>query len=80
MKGDNGQIVCLGSGRWLSGVSVFERPIPRGRISARRAATLAYITSLLLRSLPAIDRDRLTGISAAFKAQSKSTGNADAGR
>lgn len=29
-----------------------------GRISPRRASTLAYISSLLLRSLPAIDSDR----------------------
>ncbi len=29
-----------------------------GRISPRRASTMAYISSLLLRSLPAIDNDR----------------------
>jgi hypothetical protein len=29
-----------------------------GRISPRRASTLAYISSLLMRSLPAIDSDR----------------------
>jgi hypothetical protein len=31
--------------------------LARGRISPRRASTLAYISSLLLRTLPAIDAD-----------------------
>jgi hypothetical protein len=32
--------------------------LAQGRISPRRAAVLAYISSLLLRTLPAIDKDR----------------------
>ena len=32
--------------------------LAQGRISPRRAATLAYISNLLLRTLPAIDADR----------------------
>jgi hypothetical protein len=36
--------------------------LARDRISARRAATLAYISSLLLRTLPAIDLDSAKGI------------------
>jgi hypothetical protein len=36
--------------------------LARARISARRAATLAYISSLLLRTLPAIDNDIANGI------------------
>ncbi|HUL16896.1 MAG TPA: hypothetical protein VLV88_12930 [Terriglobales bacterium] len=40
-----------------------------GHISARRAAVLAYISNLLLRTLPAIDHDRHAGIQvpAAFR-------------
>lgn len=34
----------------------------QNRISTRRAAVLAYIGSLLLRTLPAIDADRAAGI------------------
>jgi hypothetical protein len=34
----------------------------QNRISSRRAAVLAYIGSLLLRTLPAIDADRAAGI------------------
>jgi hypothetical protein len=36
--------------------------LARDRISARRASTLAYISSLLLRTLPAIDRDQSLGV------------------
>ena len=36
--------------------------LARDRISARRASTLAYISSLLLRTLPAIDHDTDRGI------------------
>jgi hypothetical protein len=36
--------------------------LARDRISARRASTLAYISSLLLRTLPAIDSDSAKGI------------------
>jgi hypothetical protein len=36
--------------------------LARDRISARRASTLAYISSLLLRTLPAIDDDTARGI------------------
>ena len=36
--------------------------LARDRISARRASTLAYISSLLLRTLPAIDKDTDRGI------------------
>ena len=36
--------------------------VAQNRISTRRAAVLAYINSLLLRTLPAIDSDRLNDI------------------
>ena len=36
--------------------------VAQNRISTRRAAVLAYISSLLLRSLPAIDTDRTKNI------------------
>lgn len=36
--------------------------LAQNRISSRRAAVLAYIASLLLRTLPAIDADREAGI------------------
>jgi len=36
--------------------------VAQNRISTRRAAVLAYINSLLLRTLPAIDYDRLNNI------------------
>jgi hypothetical protein len=36
--------------------------LARDRISARRASTLAYISSLLLRTLPAIDYDHSIGV------------------
>src|SRR5215475_4048808 len=36
--------------------------IAQNRISTRRAAVLAYINSLLLRTLPAIDSDRLNNV------------------
>jgi hypothetical protein len=36
--------------------------LARDRISARRASTLAYISSLLLRTLPAIDHDYAVGV------------------
>jgi hypothetical protein len=36
--------------------------VAQNRISTRRAAVLAYINSLLLRTLPAIDYDRLNDI------------------
>src|SRR5436190_13977730 len=36
--------------------------VAQNRISARRAAVLAYINSLLLRTLPAIDYDRCMNI------------------
>lgn len=35
--------------------------VAKNRISTRRAAVLAYISSLLLRTLPAIDSDHLIG-------------------
>ncbi len=38
------------------------RLLAENRISARRAAVLAYINSLLLRTLPAIDADNQAGI------------------
>lgn len=38
------------------------RLLAENRISARRAAVLAYINSLLLRTLPAIDADNDAGI------------------
>ena len=39
--------------------------VARDRISARRASTLAYISSLLLRTLPAIDNDNDSDITLA---------------
>jgi hypothetical protein len=36
--------------------------LARDRISVRRASALAYISSLLLRTLPAIDRDQSLGV------------------
>ena len=36
--------------------------LAKNRISPRRASVLAYINSLLLRTLPAIDADRAAGI------------------
>ncbi len=39
------------------------RLLAENRISPRRAAVLAYINSLLLRTLPAMDADQLAGIS-----------------
>jgi hypothetical protein len=41
--------------------------LARDRISVRRAATLAYISSLLLRTLPALDKDVSSGIEAGLK-------------
>jgi hypothetical protein len=38
------------------------RLLAQNRISPRRAAVLAYINSLLLRTLPAIDADQAAGI------------------
>jgi hypothetical protein len=35
--------------------------VVQNRISPRRAAVLAYVSSLLLRSLPKIDRENATG-------------------
>jgi hypothetical protein len=39
--------------------------LAENRISPRRAAVLAYISSLLLRTLPAIDADQAAGITGA---------------
>ena len=43
--------------------------VARDPISARRASTLAYISSLLLRTLPAIDNDNQTGITLRAESQ-----------
>jgi len=52
--------------------------LARDRISVRRAQTLAYISSLLLRTLPAIDQDRQSGFSDAFNAKLESASSASA--
>jgi len=41
------------------------------RISARRAAVLAYINSLLLRTLPAIDSDNESGMTTAYEQETR---------
>jgi hypothetical protein len=46
--------------------------LARDRISARRASTLAYISSLLLRTLPAIDHDYAVGVRQRYPATSPS--------
>ena len=42
--------------RWVSQHSIVRFVLAGGQISARRATGLAYIASLLLRTLPAIDK------------------------
>ena len=52
--------------------------LARDRISNRRAATLAYISSLMLRTLPAIDHDQDSGFSAAYKSRAAKLNSATA--
>jgi hypothetical protein len=47
--------------------------LAQNRISPRRAAVLAYISSLLLRTLPQIDADNAAGITDPTKLPAKSS-------